>query len=165
MFVRGANILEPTNPVVRRSVSILDVDQWRAIGLQDVPGAPPHQMYYNAGYDGDGRGKIYLRFQPPAGYILELYTWLRLRTSFESKDDVALFPDGYSLAIVYNLAKHLAAMNPTEEAMSPRAYDIAESSLATLISLNTRSPRIEPEPGFASCDGGSGHGWLDGGYE
>jgi hypothetical protein len=165
LFIRGANILFPTSPVVRRHVEILDDNQWRAIRVQDVPGAPPYALYYDGGLDSNGRGQIYLRFQPPAGYSLELYTWQRLQTSFSSRDDVAVFPDGYELALVYNLAKHLAALNPNMANMSPDAYRIADSSLATLISLNTRSPRINPEPALDSGDYGPGYGWLDGGIQ
>jgi hypothetical protein len=166
IHIRGANILFPTDPVVRREVYILDVDQWRGISVQDVPGAPPYALYYDRGMDENGCGKIYLRFQPPAGYSLELYTWDALQSNFTDKDNVAVFPQGYLHALVYQLAKSLAALNPNMANMSPRAYQIADQALATLISLNTRSPRIQNDPALTGDDdGGDGYGWLDGGIE
>jgi hypothetical protein len=162
LFIRGANILFPTDPVVRRGVSILDDDQWRAIAVQDVPGAPPYALYYDGGMDSNGRGSIYLRFQPPAGYSLELYTWQSLQTTFVSADDVAVFPLGYEQALVYGLAKQLAALNPNMANMSPRSYEIADRALATLISLNTKAPRLANDPALTGPDGGPGYGWLSG---
>src|SRR4051794_9950870 len=34
LFIRGADLLYPTTPVVRQPVDILDADQWRAITVQ-----------------------------------------------------------------------------------------------------------------------------------
>ncbi len=166
LFIRGANLLFPTTPTVRRHIDILDDNQWRAIRVQDLSGAPPYQLYYDGGMDANGRGQIYLRFQPPAGYSLELYTWQRLQTTFASKDDVAVFPDGYEHALVYQLARGLAALNPNMANMSPQSYKIADQALATLISYNTRSPRLNPEAGLGADDYNSGgYGWLDGGIQ
>jgi hypothetical protein len=165
-FIRGANILLPTDPVVRKHVDILDDDQWRAIKVQDVAGAPPYQLYYDGGLDSTtGRGQIYLRFQAPADYQLELYTWQRLKTTFSASTDVAVFPDGYERALVYNLARSLAALNPHMATMSADAYKIADQSLDTIITLNTRSPRLHNDPALIGPDPGPGYGWLDGGWE
>lgn len=164
--VVGANLLFPTSPVVRRQLDILDDDQWRAVRLQDLSGAPPYELYYDGGMDSNGRGQIYLRFQPPAGYSLELYTWHALKRDFSASTDIAVLPDGYEQALVYNLAKQLAALNPEDEHMSPKSYEIAESSLAILIALNSSAPRIACEPGLdGGGDYGGGYGWLDGGIQ
>lgn len=163
LYIRGADCLFPTTPVVRRHIDLLDDDQWRRIPVQDIPGAPPFQAYYDGNYNLDGRGQIYLRFQPVAGYSLELYTWLALQSSFTDRSDVAIFPPGYEQALVYNLAKQLAALNPNMQNMSLAAYRIADSSLATLISLNSRSPKLVTESALEGYDPGPGYGWLDGG--
>lgn len=165
LYIRGANALFPTTPVVRRHVDILDDDQWRSITVQDIVGAPPYQLYYDGGFDSNGRGQIYLRFQPPAGYSLELYTWQALSSSFTSSTDVAYLPPGYQLFLTYNLAKQLATLNPNMANMSPRAYEIADSSMMTLIALNSHSPRIACEPGLSGEEFGPGYGWLDGGIQ
>jgi len=163
IYIRGANILLPTSPVVRRHVDIVDDDQWRSISVQDVPGAPPYQLYYDGNFDSNGRGQVYLRFQPPAGYSLELYTWQSLQSSFTNSADVALLPPGYAQALIYGLAKHLAARNPNMANMSPRSYELADQALQTLIVLNSKSPRIGCDPAIGGDDYGSGYGWLDGG--
>lgn len=163
LYIKGANVLFPTTPVVRRGVQILDDEQWRAVTVQDIPGAPTYQIYYDGGLDSSGRGNVYIRFQPPDGYSLELYTWQALKTTFTDRDDVAVFPQGYEHALVYGLAKCLAALNPNLANMSAAAYVIADRALAALISFNTRSPRLHGDPALSGDDPGSGYGWLDGG--
>ncbi len=162
VFIKGADLLYPTSPIVRQAIYVtMDSAEWQSIAVQDVTGAPPYLLYYDAAMDANGNGTIYLLFQPPAGYKLELYTWQALQSSFAVPTDVAVFPPGYEFAIVYNLAKSLAALNPNMANMSPESYAIARSSLATLISLNSKSPRMDCEPGL-SRETGSGYGWLNG---
>lgn len=163
LFIRGANLLYPTTPVVRQTVDVLDADEWAAVAVQDLSGSPTFELYYDSGFDSSGYGKLYLRFQPPTGYTLELYVWAALQMAFAASTDVALLPPGYELALVYNLAKQLAALNPGMANMSQRSYEIADSSLAALISLNSKSPRIESDPALTGGDSFDGFGWLDGG--
>lgn len=164
LFVAGANLIFPTDPQVRRRVGILTDAEWRSISIQDIPGAPPYQLYFDGSMDSNGLGRIYLRFQPPAGYILELYTWQRLAAAFVNKTDVAVFPDGYEEAIVYNLAVRAASLNPNESNLAPDARDLAARALNTLKAFNAKSPRIGCDPAFNSdLDEGGGYGWLDAG--
>lgn len=162
LSVRGANVLFPTTPAVRRPVHILDDDQWRAVRLQDVPGAPPYQLYYDGSFDEDGRGSVYLRFQPPAGYSLELYTWQALKSTFTDKGDIAVFPPGYEDALVNNLAVRLVQLNPALANPHPSLGEEAKASLQTLITYNTRSPRLTQDEALTGPDYGPGYGWLDG---
>lgn len=164
LYIKEANILFPTSPVVRRPVYILDDDEWASIAVQDIPGAPPYQLYYDGGYNSAGLGSIYLRFQPPTGYILELYTWQALQSTFAAPGDTAVFPPGYVEMIKWNGALRVAAMYPLESKISPIAADMARRALQAVRVLNTSMPKIGCDAGFESRgdDGGDGFGWLDG---
>jgi hypothetical protein len=162
--ISGANIIFPTTPQVRRPVDLLSDSEWRRIAVQDVSGAPPYHLYYDGSIDESGLSNLFLRFQPPAGYILELYTWQRLAAAFTSKSDVAIFPDGYEEAIVYNLAVRAASLNPNEANLAPDARELAARALNTLKALNAKSPRVGCDPALSAGDDdqGGGYGWLDG---
>lgn len=163
LFVAGANVIFPTTPQVRRGVRILTDAEWRRISVQDVSGAPPYELYFDGSIDANGRGNVYLRFQPPAGYILELYTWQRLAAAFTDKTDVAVFPDGYEEAIVYHMAIRAASLNPREAMLAPDAHDLAAKALNTLMAFNAKSPRMSCDPAFGGGDGDPSdyRGWLD----
>lgn len=161
--IAGANVIYPTTPQVRRPVEILSDSEWRRISVQDVSGAPPYQLYYDGAIDSEGLSNLYLRFQPPAGYILELYTWQRLAAAFTNKTDLAIFPDGYEEAIVYNLAVRAASLNPREADLAPDARELAGRALNILKAFNAKSPRIGSDPALGGSDEDSdgGYGWLD----
>lgn len=166
LYIKGADLLWPTSPIYRTQLRILDDDEWAAIPLQDITSAPPNSIYYDGGMDANGRGLIYIYFQPPAGYSLELYTWQALSTSFTSVDDIVVFPPGYEEALVWNGALRVAAMYPLEAKLNPLAAVMARDSLRALMTLNTQLPRIGTDPGLAHDRSGrdqGGRGWLTGG--
>lgn len=161
IFITQANVLFPTTPVVRRRLDLLDDEQWGSIQVQDISGAPPYQLFYDAGIDSTGCGTIYLRFQPTTGYSLELYTWEELQDGFTASSDTAIFPPGYIEAIKWNGALRVAALYPLESKLHPLAVEMARTSLRALQILNAHSPELSTDPGF---DGGGGYGWLTGGF-
>jgi hypothetical protein len=168
MYVKGATVLFPTGPVLRRELRILDDEEWRAIAIQDIVGAPPYELYYDGGFDENGLASIYLRFQPPDGYSLELYTWQRLQTSFTSAADIAIFPPGYERAIVLNGALEVAALYPLEAKIAPIVPGLAAQALRDLMVLNMRCPKIGTEAGLGGGDYDDepvGRGWLTGGFK
>lgn len=162
LAIKSANVLYPTSPVVRAPVRILDDDEWANIGIQDISGAPPFQLYYDGDMDENGLGKIYLRFQPPAGYTLELYTWKRLQSTFQDSEDLAIFPPGYAEAIVWNGALRVAAMYPLESKISALAPEMARKSYATLKEFNANSPKISTEAIFEPYCSDDTRPWLRG---
>ncbi len=167
LFIKSANCLFPTSPVVRQPVYIMDDDEWADISIQDITGAPVWQLYYDGGYDENGRGSVYVRFQPPEGYSLELYTWTALQTGFTSVDDIAIFPPGYEEAIVQNGARKLVGLYPLDSKLTPvqrqELREMANSALSALMTLNTSAPRIGTEPGLSRDDGADGYRkWLTG---
>lgn len=145
VYIKYADILFPTNPIYRRRMRILSDDEWSQIGIQDITGAPPFALYYDGGMDDNGWAKIYVYFQPPDGYTLELYTWQQLKTSFTDPTDVAIFPPGYEQAITWNGGVQIAGMYPLEAKLSAVAPSMAANSLQTLIILNSQCPTVSSE--------------------
>jgi hypothetical protein len=171
LFIKTANCLYPTSPVVRRPVAILDDNEWAAIGIQDITGAPVWQLYYDGGMDDDGLGNIYLRFQPPDGYSLELYTWQAIATDFTGVTDVVVLPPGYWEALVLNGARRVVGLNPLDSkldgAQRTELKQLADQALQAVMTLNMSCPKIGTEAGLGSTDDDSAigfRGWLDGGY-
>ncbi len=161
--IREANFLFPTGPVVRRPIQILDDDQWSKIAVQDIAGAPPWFLYFDGGFDANGRGKIYIVGQPPAGYKLELYTWQALKSDFTATTDAVIFPDGYAEALTTNLALKAALLYPLESVIArvPRAMSElrieAQKALRALIILNSSAPVLRSE---IATLGRVGDGWA-----
>ncbi len=161
VWIAEANVLLPTDPTVRWPVQILDDKQWSSIGIQDIPGAPPYALYYDGGFDANGRGTLSLLFQPPDGYTLELYAWTQL-PQFATSGDTAIFPPGYEDALQWNGGIRIAALYPLESKLHPLAFQFAASSLRAVRQLNMRSPKIGTEPGLGSESSGNGRPWLVG---
>lgn len=172
-FYQFANILYPTGPVVRQPMQILrNVDQWAAIRVQDIPGAPAWVIYPDMA---NPLTTLYLYPQPPAGYTLELYTWQAL-SKYTAISDTVVVPDGYEEAIVWNLGVRAAAMYPHQAKLDPEAKDQARRSLRAVKTLNAKTPPLCTDPaltgwGGGGAGGGSGESggwndaapWLDGG--
>ncbi len=167
-FIKGATVLFPTSPVLRRELILLDDAQWRAVAIQDVPGAPPYEMYYDGGMSATGRANIYLRFQPPAGYSLELYTWTQLPT-FAATTDSVILPPGYEEFITYHGALRTVGLYPLESrldgAQRAELQNLAALSLSRIVSLNSNSPALlySDKVSRGQGDWVDGRGWLDGG--
>jgi len=159
----GVIAITTANPIVRLDPMYQMNDQeWAMIALQDIPNAIPQAFYYDGSYDPTtGWGLIYLYPQTTGGYSVEWYTWQAVPT-FSSKDDSVALPPGYEEAIVFNLAKRLAALNPNMQNMQPRSYEIAQQSLAAIEHKNLPQPIMKSDfPGTGSR--GAGHfNWLSG---
>mgnify|MGYP001469285395 CR=1 FL=1 len=162
LYIKSANILFPTSPVVRRPISIVDDDQWRTIRVQDIPGAPPTTLYYDSGLDDNGWASIYLKPQAPAGYSLELYTWQALKADFSDVNDAVILPPGYEDAIVYNFALKTASLYPHECKVDPIAHAEAQKTLQALMTLNSNCPVHRSEAAFVNRAGGGLYNYTSG---
>jgi len=154
MFIKDANLIFPTNPQVRIPLKLVDSHEWSLIQIQDISSALPWCLYYNPTYGALGRGTIYIAFQPPEGYLLELYTWKLLGAAFASVGDLVILPDGYDDAIKWNLAIRAAALYPTMATISPDVRILARQSLDRLKTLNTVCPPLMSEAEFIGQPGG-----------
>lgn len=168
LYIKEANVLLPTTPVVRWPVYVYDDDEWASISIQDLSGAPPYGLYYDGALDPDtGLATLSVIFQPTDGYILELYTWQRLMATFTAASDVAVFPDGYPEMIVQNGARRLVGMYPLDSKLDgnqrTELKEMAAVSLRAVLTLNTQAPKITCDPALNT--GGSndyGRPWLAG---
>jgi hypothetical protein len=149
-YISDATILFPTNPTVRRPVYIMDQDEWSSIAVQDIPGAPSLALYYDGGIDASGRANIYLYYQPPADYMLELYLWNQLPTGFVTINDTATFPPGYEEFIVNQGGINAANLYPRESMLSPDARKLASQAYRRIQQSNSHSPKQVSEPGFGA---------------
>ncbi len=144
-FIRDANLIFPTNPQLRTPLKLLDEHEWSLIRMQDIGNSLPWCLFYNPTYGASGRGTIYMAFQPPEGYLLELYTWSLLGNNFTSISDVVILPDGYNDAIVPNLAIRAASLYPTMATLGPDTRRLAANALDRLQTLNTVCPTLRSE--------------------
>lgn len=140
-FISQANLLWPTSPQLTTRLRILSDKEWGAIPIKNISGAPPNSIYYDGNYP---LATIYVFYQAPADYLLQLYTWQRFPT-FVTPNDFVSLPDGYEKAITYNLAKEIAMNFPTQQKMSDRAYKEAENSLNAIRWLNSKCPDMVSE--------------------
>src|SRR5205085_2790999 len=76
---------------------------------------------------------LYFNYTPDAKYQVELYQW-KAFARFAAGTDTITFPPEYEEAIVYNLARRLAAIAGKQ--FDPDVRDIAAQSLADIETLN-----------------------------
>lgn len=161
--IAAASILFPTDPTIRYPMRIiLDEKQWMNITVQDIAGAPPWLLFYDAGYDENGWAKIYLYYQPTDGYTLELATWLQLQTGFTFASDVVVLPPGYEEMIRWNLGLTAAGMYPLESKIHPQAEVKAYAALQAIIVSNSKCPALRSEAAYTNRRGrgqGLPYGW------
>jgi len=153
MFIKDANLIFPTSPELRTPLKILDEHEWSLIRMQDIGNSLPWCIFYNPTYGPSGQGTIYLAFQPPEGYQLELYTWTPLGASFTAITDLVILPDGYNDAIVSNLAIRAATLYPTMATVGPDLRKLAANALDRLQTLNTICPTLRSEAEYLGIGG------------
>jgi hypothetical protein len=139
----------------RRQLQLLTDQRWSEVAVQDIGGTIPKKLYCDYGYP---LSSLYLWGQPLANYQLELYTW-QLIASFAAITDAVILPPGYEEAIIYNLAKRLAAQNPHDATITQQALDLAVSSLADIESKNAPAPVLKVDGAINSVGGKRGGGW------
>ncbi len=152
-FIRDANLIFPTNPQLRTPLKLLDEHEWSLIRMQDIGNSLPWCLFYNPTYGATGRGTIYMAFQPPEGYLLELYTWKLLGNDFTAITDLVILPDGYNDAIVTNLAIRAASLYPTMATIGPDTRKLAANALDRLQTLNTVCPTLRSEAEYLGIGG------------
>ncbi len=159
MFIKDANLVFPTTPQLRQRLKLLDSHEWSLIPMQDIGNSLPWALFYNPTYGPAGRGTIYLAFQPPEGYLLELYTWTLLGASFSAVTELVILPDGYDDFIVTTMAVKAALLSPgySIAATNPQAMrELREEqrrATDAIITLNTKCPTLRSEAEFLGRGG------------
>ena len=113
-------------------VRVMNIEQYELIGLKQLPGAWPRALYYNSGTP---NGLI--KFWPlPSSGEIHLFCDL-LFTQFATINTNILLPQGYEMALVWNLAELLMpGYGITDPAINSMVAKNAAKSLGTLKSTN-----------------------------
>lgn len=153
---RANIVLTGQAPEQHLHVDVLDEAEWAAHRITEMPSGPwPYELYN----DGDSPdSKLMLFPYPVRPCDLELFTW-NLLPQFGTITDEVELPDGYEEAIVYNLAKRIAAQYPLEAKITPEALDMARTSLADIESLNAPSPRLKVDGAIQAAGASRGGSW------
>lgn len=154
-------ILNTSNPPVRLPPMYIMTDEdWANVALQTVPNTIPLAIYPDGNYPLE---TLYLWGQSASGLLLELYTWQAI-PRFQNTGDVVSMPDGYELAITYNLARLLAEGFPSQSKMAASSYITARDSLAAIQSLNAVTPNrmVSDAPNPRGTSGGAHFDWRIG---
>lgn len=169
--IQDANIiLNTVTPVVRRPMAFINVDQWAALRLRDIPFAIPTSLYYDKGFDvTNGWGTLNLWPGPLSEYQLELFTWQQLQYFPDLVSTVKL-PPGYARALRKNLAVEIAPMQAlyfkgtmlVSQPMLQQVMAQAIASKAEIESYNAKDAQLVCDPAFMNARG-YGWNWMTGG--
>lgn len=86
-------------------IAILNVDDYNAIGLKTLNGPWPKALYFNPNEDS---GNVFLWPNPAQGEV-HMFAQTIFR-NYESIDDDIVLPQGYSMALRWNLAERMMPM-------------------------------------------------------
>jgi hypothetical protein len=138
--IERANLITSTD--ARQHIEVVDVDRWAKVYTQNTQGQP--DILYND--RGSPLSTLYFNYSPDANYQVELYQWKAFARFAAGGTDTITFPPEYEEAIVYNLARRLAAIAGKQ--LDPEVRDIAaSSSLAEIEALNAPAPLMETDYG------------------
>jgi len=147
---RANIILNDTTPGVFVPLDILDVDEWAAIRLEQLPVTLPTRMYCDYA---NPNANLYFWGQPTAPYILQLFTWQQI-AAFGSLATPIVVPPGYYSAFLYTLAE---LVGPQWNAPVPAIVTrMARDARAGVAGLNSRALRLETRD--TGMPGSGGHG-------
>ncbi len=170
--IQDANIiLNTTNPVVRRPCELINVDQWAALRVRDIPFAIPTKLYYDNGFSATGDASINLWPGPLESYQLEIFQSAQLR-NFADLTTVYLFPPGYEKAIrkclameiapameIYNKLANLERPRP---ALLQLVAQQAQEALYNVKSYNAPEPLLVCDGAFRGSSKGGAFNYMTG---
>jgi hypothetical protein len=122
-------------------LNIITNAQYQEIAQKDASASIPTHLMYNPEYP---KGKIHLYPIPDTAYQLGITQKLPLSQVSALTTEIDL-PEGYEIAIVYNLAILLAS--EYGKSIPPEVYKIAVDSKATLKRINTTIPILKHDYG------------------
>lgn len=144
--ITGAGLLlNASVPPVEIARAVYTDDQWNGIAIKDLSNALFTGIYYNA-TTVNGRGTLCLWPVPDTSLnSLVLYRQQPL-AAFVSLSAAYDLPEGYDLALTYNLARLLA--DPFGKTLSANALDLATSALARVRASNVDLADLACDPMF-----------------
>jgi hypothetical protein len=147
--IERANIvLNDVTPGVFYPLEILDVDQWAAITVEQLPVTLPSKMYCDYAVP---NANLYFWGQPTEPYLLQLLTWQQI-AAFASLATVIVVPPGYYAAFLYSLAE---LVGPQWNAAVPQAVVVmARNARAGIQGMNSRAPHMSTRDSGMPRSGG-----------
>lgn len=139
-IVRANVILANTSPGIHYPLRLLEVVDWAALRIPQLPGgAWSSRLYWDRAVP---NSQLMLFPVPGESDQLELFTATALQ-QFVALTDTVVLPDGYEEAIVFNLAVKIAAQFPSQARMSEAVPAIAAESLARIEGRNAPVPKLK----------------------
>lgn len=135
--IEHANVcLNDQVPGVFVPLEILDVNQWAAITLEQMPVTVPTRMYCDYAAP---NANLYFWGQPTLPYLLQLFTWQQI-AAFTGLGETVAFPQGYYAAFLYTFAE---LIGPQWNVQVPaQVVQMGMKARAGIASLNSRAPRL-----------------------
>ena len=156
-------ILNTVSPVIRTPLDLIEVDQWGAIALVNLPNTLPTRLYYEKSFNAtSGYSRMLIWGGAISNYQLELYTWDQgVLRQFTDLTTSRIYPPGYVNLIRKNLAVAIAPLmsmyckaSRSEHVMAPaqamlaRVTRQAEDAVIAVQSYNADSPTLSGDPAF-----------------
>lgn len=174
--IQDANlILNTVSPVIRIPLDCINVDQWAAIAIQDLPNTLPTRLYYEKSFNiVDGSSKLFIWGGAISNYQLELFTWDQsVLREFTDLTTARIYPPGYAQLIRKNLAVAIAPLMTmycksarTDHVMAPSAdmlklvIEQARDARVAVESYNAPDPILTGDPAFLGQSARKGWNWL-----
>lgn len=135
--IEHANIvLNSAVPGIFYELYLMDVDEWAAISVEQLPVTLPTRLYCDYA---SPNANLYFWGQPTCPNILQLFTWQQTG-SFAALNTVIVVPPGYYTAFLYSLAELLG---PQWQCEVPEIVTrTARNGRAGVAALNSRPPKM-----------------------
>lgn len=142
-------------------VSIIDINQYEMIGLKSLNGPWPRALYYNSGVP---LGTATFWPNPSSG---EMHMFAQtLFTGFASISDTVALPQGYNMALRWNLAELLMpSFGKTDQGQFAMIRANAANGRALIKRTNMQPQQVARFPGVLNSGSAKDAGWiLNGGF-
>jgi hypothetical protein len=142
-------------------VAIIDINQYEMIGLKSLNGPWPRALYYNSGVP---LGTATFWPNPSSG---EIHMFAQtLFTGFANISDTVTLPQGYNMALRWNLAELLMpSFGKSDPVQSAMIVKNAANGRALIKRTNMRPQQVARFPSILNSSNAKDAGWiLNGGF-
>jgi len=166
LWIQDAGVISNNNPAqpLELPMALLNDDEWAGVTVKNVPSALSWYLYYDYGFDANGRGTMQVWPIPNVSNIqMALYLPTPMTSNFASVTSTISLPPAYERAIRYNLAVELAPMFAKRGAiLSPVVVEMATRSYADIERANKRLVFLEVDHALQGGQNRLAWNWLTG---
>ena len=143
--IESANlVLTDTSPDTQTPLSVINTDDYGALGVQELTSDDPTRLYYKATFP---NGTIYLWPIPTdTTNKIQLFTWHQI-DEYTALSDTVTVPPGYLDALVLSLAESMLPTYPTT-ASAEYIMEASRKARSAIQSLNSVLPNLRTADGF-----------------